>query len=151
MKKSAILLMFICIVILGFTASVPKKKNDIVGKWQSVSCKINGQIIPGFKASRIQYFRSDESFESKIIVNSTTYQKFNKGKYFRPNDTLMVTIHTYENGKFSPFAFYYTVKIKDDSLHFYGYYLVSDRTNQRLLRPEYTDEWWLRIGPESAK
>ncbi len=116
------------------------KKNRIYGNWELVNGKNDGIAAPKMLSNRIQTFDKNNTFESNVKTPNGLIRS-NGGFFYLINDTTMVTYHS-NNGITGTLANSYNFSIKNDSLHFYGYYL-SQLPQNKLLRV-YVDEIWVK-------
>jgi hypothetical protein len=136
----------ICILsILLFTSAKSAPKSQLIGAWQLVSGKHNGTAAPQVLANRIQYFNNDNTFESQINTPNGIVRT-NEGRFYLLNDTTIVTYHKMMTGNVGKIANTYYFHIKNDTMHFYGYYLQQSSQNQSMLIKVYIDEQWVKTN-----
>ena len=140
-KKYSCLILAAITVLLASAAYIPQK--EIVGTWRLLKSVNNGKNIPNTLTDRILEYKENGRFEGKIFLPNGV-RKYNSGKYYPINDSTMVTFHDDITGKLSQFAYTYNFKIKNDTLHFYGYYLREIPDNKMMLYKVYLDEWWIK-------
>jgi hypothetical protein len=133
---------FILLISL-LTLGQQSRKTQLYGIWKLSSGRHNGQSAPASLSDRIQYFNRDQTFESHAKTNKGIV-KANAGKFFLLNDSTIVTYHQDLLGKLENVANTYNFKIRNDSLHFYGFYLRQAPQNPSLLIKIYIDEWWVK-------
>lgn len=129
-------------VMLITTASDILQK-EIVGTWRMLKTTHNGMPIPPTITDRILEYKENGSFEGKNFLPDGV-RKYNSGKYYLINDSTMVTFHEDIKGNLLQFAYTYNFKIKNDTLHFYGYFLREIPDNKMMLYKIYLDEWWVK-------
>jgi len=145
MKKTIFSLFVVAVTFVGLTSASIEDENKLIGNWEIIASKINGQEdVRSMNINRTQEFRADQTFEGRFSLQPGSSQIYNYGKYFLANDTTMVTIHSDQNGKLSPLAYVYTVKIKSDTLHLYGFYTSPAMDKTGILNITYIDEYWTR-------
>lgn len=150
MKKKLLTLIVFVVFSLGFSYAQNNLKHPIVGAWGYVSAKINGNNdARSEKISRTQHFFADGSFESRYLMAGGIPRVFNNGKYFMADDTTLVTLQNNINGKLDSFSNVYTVKIKNDTLHLYGFYIRQ--VNETAIIPVYLDEYWVKKRGKDGK
>lgn len=133
-------------LMLGILCSsgIRVRKNQIYGTWESISMKADINAAPQKMSNRIQTFGKSNTFESHIKTPNGMIQ-VNGGVFYIINDTTFVTYHEM-NGKIETLANTYNFRIKNDSLHFYGYFLRPIPQNKTMLLKVYMDEWWVRTN-----
>jgi enterochelin esterase-like enzyme len=140
MKNYILIICMIAGLSLGFISVKENNENAISGTWDYVSAKINGvEDAQSATMTRTQHFMDDLTFEGRF--NRET-QIFNNGHYFMVNDTTLVTIQYDMNGKLMPFSNVFTVKIKNDTLHQYGYFIRP--LDNKTIMPVYLEEYWVK-------
>jgi hypothetical protein len=126
------------------TSGIPVKKNPIYGTWKITSGKHNGTNAPKSMMDRTQSFTLENTFQSLIKTAEGKIYVGNSGKFYLITDTTMVTYHNDLSGKPGNVANTYNFQIRNDSLHFYGFYLSQTPANPLVLNKVYIDEWWVR-------
>jgi hypothetical protein len=125
------------------TSGNPYQKSKLYGAWRIVSTKQNATAQPIFLSNRIQMFYSNNTFESKTeTINGMVGA--NGGLFYQINDSTIVTYHKDLLGKIDQIGNTYNFVIKNDTMHFHGFYLRSTAQNQTVLYKIYIDEWWVR-------
>lgn len=138
--KNLLILTFIFVVT---TSGTPDRKNPIYGTWKIASGKHNGTAAPQVLMDRIQYFNSDNTFKSVVNTADGKQVLSNWGNFYLINDSTMVTYHKDPSGKADDIANTYHFQIRNDSLHFYGFYLRQMPTDPKVLVKIYIEEWWV--------
>lgn len=138
--KSTILALSVFIV---FTAAKPVQENKLCGTWKLASCVLDGKPVPKGMMDRTLTFNPDLSFGSLIKVQDAN-RPYITGKYFLPNDSTVVTLHSDWAGKFAKTAFTYNFRTGNDSLHLYGEYLIPVPSVPSIMKKVYMDEWWVK-------
>lgn len=135
----------IVIFALAFTplcgSIISGTDGTLIGKWTLLKAETNGNSNQQAMMDRTMEYFPDGRFEG-IINHFGTMQPFNQGRFAIINDTTMVTLHE-ENQKYFPVSFTYNYKIKSDTMHLYGYFLVP--AEQGLIQPVYIDELWVKL------
>lgn len=143
MKKNLLILVVFVGFSCGFAKATDNEKNAIVGTWEYVSAKINGiNDARSETMNRTQHFFADQSFEGRFIANDGEPQLYNNGKYFMANDTTLVTIQNDLSGKLSSFSNVFIVKISNDTMHQYGFFIRP--VNQTTIVPVFLEEYWVK-------
>lgn len=143
--KSIFKNLLILTLTLVITSGTPVKKNPIYGNWKIIDGKHNGTVAPKSIMERIQYFNSDNTFKSLVNTAGGKQILSNWGSFYLINDSTMVTYHKDQSGKLDNVANTYNFHVKNDSLHFYGYYLSPVPVNESLRNKVYIEEWWVRV------
>lgn len=141
--KSLLILTFIIVVT---TSGTPVRKNPIYGTWKITSGKHNGTAAPQALRDRIQYFNSDNTFKSVVNTAGGKQILANWGEFYLINDSTMVTYHKDQSGKLDDIANTYHFHIRNDSLHFYGFYLRQMPNDQKVFVKVYIEEWWVNAN-----
>lgn len=139
LQFTSILLM----IFLLFASAQSTKKNEIYGNWKLISGKHNELPAPQVFSERIMSFKSDKTFASRFKSPHGMVQ-YNGGIFYLINDTTMITYHKDLQGNLETIANTYTINIKNDSLHFHGYYLRQLPQDPSMLIKIYIDEWWVK-------
>jgi hypothetical protein len=143
MKKNLLILVVFIGFSFGFTKATDNEKHPIVGTWEYVSAKINGvDDARSATINRTQHFFADQSFEGRFTVNDGEPQLYNNGKYFMANDTTLVTIQNDLSGKLSQFSNVFIVKISNDTMHQYGFFIRP--VSQTTIVPVFLEEYWVK-------
>jgi hypothetical protein len=143
MKNYLLIICMIAGIFMGFITASEKDKVVIVGTWELLSAKINGvEDAQSATMKRTLHFIDNQTFEGRFSVIKGEIQIFNSGKYFMANDTTLVTIHCDQNGQMAPFSSVYTLKIKNDTLHLYGYFIRP--VDRSTIMPVFLEEYWGR-------
>jgi hypothetical protein len=145
MKSNFKILLILTLIFIVTACGTPVKKNPIYGKWKISSGKHNGTAAPSFMMDRIQTFSLDNNFQS--LIKTAEGKEFigNSGQFYLLNDTTMVTYHKDQAGKLDNIANTYNFQVRNDSLHFYGFYLSHTQENPSILAKVFIDEWWVRF------
>jgi hypothetical protein len=144
MKSIIKTLLILALIFVVVTSGTPDKKNPIYGTWEISSGNHNGPAASQLMMDRIQYFNSDNTFKSVINAIGGKQSMANWGNFYLINDSTMITYHKDHFGKIDNVANTYTFKIRNDSLHFYGFYLRQISTNPPALIKVFIDEWWVK-------
>ncbi len=144
-KLSPFILIIMLIVCM---AAKPANETKLTGKWKLVSAMTDGQASPPAFLDRTQEFRTDQTFEG-LINFQNTMRPYNEGKFFLPNDSTIITLHSDKSGKFQKTAFTYNFEVKNDSLHLHGYFLVPVPAVPMIMRKVHIDEWWVKVPGQS--
>lgn len=143
MKIIILLLVVFIGLSLGCTNANDDEKHPIVGTWEYVSAKINGNDdARSAIMKRTQHFFADQSFEGRFTMNDSEPQLYNNGKYFMANDTTLITIHCNLDGKMSHLSNAYTVKISNDTMHLYGFFIRQ--VDATTIIPVFLEEYWVK-------
>lgn len=134
------------VLFVGLLAAKPQKSTPIVGKWRPIQALVNGQADPYSTLDKVQEFKVDQTYDAKTKGTDGMEQVLHKGKYLMADDTTMVTIRFTPDGKLTNLANVYNVKIKNDTLHLYGYAVKSP--DGRTLAAFFLDEFWVRLAEE---
>lgn len=144
--KSLFKNVFTLIFLIAFTISAtPLKNNSIYGTWKLVSGKHSGVPAPDFMSDRIQYFKNDQTFQSVITSSNRSKVISNQGNFYLINDSTVVTYHRDRLGTLDKITNTYNFQIKNDTLHFYGYFLKRLPNNPHSLMEVYIDEFWEKV------
>ncbi len=144
--KQSIRFSAICILsILLCTSAKSAPKSQLFGAWQLITGKHNGAAAPQVLANRIQHFNDNNTFNSQINTPQGVVH-INGGIFYLLNDSTMVTYHQDLLGKLGEIANTYHFQIKNDTLHFYGFYLRQSPQNESILIKVYIDEMWVRTN-----
>lgn len=150
MKKRLLTLLVFVVFSLGFSYAQDNVKHAIVGAWEYVSAKINGnKDVRSETMNRTQHFSADRSFEGRYLSADGFSGVLNRGKYFMASDTTLVTLQYNLKGILDSFSNVYTVKIKNDTLHLYGFYVRQ--VNATTIIPVYLDEYWVKKRGKDGK
>jgi len=145
MKLIFKVLLILTIIFVATTSGTPVKKNQIYGTWKITSGKHNGIAAPRFMMDRTQSFKSDNTFQSLTYTTGGKQNLANWGNFYLISDSTMVTYHKDQAGKLNDVANTYNFHIRNDSLHFHGFYLRQTPGNPSILVKVFIDEWWVRI------
>lgn len=145
MKPTIILITFLVVGIFSLTSGQSKSDNSIFGKWKILDGKHNGVVSPKVMMDRFQYFNANQTFQSVINLNDGKQATGNSGNFYLLNDSTIVTYHRDQSGKLDNVANTYFFRIKDEHMHFYGYYLSHSAFDANTLTKVYIDEWWERV------
>lgn len=143
MKNSFKVLITILLSTFLISSSLPAKKQKIHGTWRMVSGITNGVPNPQLTVKRMQEFKADNTFESKIFLPDGI-RNANSGLYSLIDDSTMVTVHKNPDGSISPLANKYNFTIEKDTLHLYGFYLTGSSEQRGLLQMVHLDELWVK-------
>lgn len=139
-------LLLLAFIFVMTTSGTPVRKNPIYGTWKIVSGKHNGTAAPQVLMDRIQYFNSDNTFKSVVSTAGGKQVLSNSGKFYLINDSTMVTYHKDQSGKLADIANTYHFHVRNDSLHFYGFYLTPMPKDQKVFVKMYIEEWWVNAN-----
>jgi transcriptional regulator with XRE-family HTH domain len=153
MKKISLLSVIVILgVSLAFNIKVNSQtnRNPLLGSWKLVCYMdvitdnplFNGKQIKVLNpTTRFMEFREDFKFRS-LNSDSSIY---NSGIYNLVNDSLFVTIHSDFSG-LSRVSNLYKFEIKNDTLHFKGYYLSKIKDfGDSVFKTGLIDEWWIKL------
>lgn len=144
MKTLIKTLLILTLIFVVTTSGAPVKQNPIYGTWKITSGKHDGTKAPQYMMDRIQLFNSDNTFKSLINRADGKQSLSNWGNFYLINDSTMVTYHKDQTGKLDNVANTYHFQIRNDSMHFYGFYLSQTPGNPSVRVKVYIDEWWVR-------
>lgn len=140
-----VILLSILFASILFVANAKEPQNkQILGMWQLVSASTNGKPNPESAMDRTFEYTKDGYFEGKIIIGGVE-QPFNQGKYFLPNDSTMICIHSNKDGRLSPLSYTYNFTVVADTFHLYGIYFSNVVSEPQYLQMNYIDERWVKI------
>ncbi len=95
--------------------------------------------------SRIQSFNKDHSFETVSMSSDGREYILNHGTFYVLNDSTIVTYHTGSDGELIDLANTYHFRIKDERMHFYGFYLSQNSNNLNSIVKVRIDEIWEKV------
>ncbi|MCX6221949.1 MAG: hypothetical protein NTZ69_13295 [Bacteroidia bacterium] len=143
MKKSILFASVLFCIFFLVSSELHAKKNQIYGFWNLSSGKHNGTSAPKVFSNRIQKFNMNNTFESQYLSEKGLWT-YNNGMFYLLNDSTIVTYHKNPLGKTDNIGNTYNYSIKNDTLHFYGFYLRQLPQNPSMILKVYIDEWWVR-------
>jgi hypothetical protein len=135
---------FLMILFL-FTSAHSTKKNPIYGTWKITTGKHNGTPAPQGMMDRFQSFDKTQTFQTLINMPDGKQVIGNMGNFYLVNDTTIVTYHKDQSGKLENIANTYNFHVKNDTMHYYGFYLRQLPNNQNALLKVYIEEWWVKV------
>ena len=144
MKSTLKSLIVLFVTLILTTSGIPVKKNQIYGTWKIITGKHDRTNAPKVLMDRKQTFTIENTFQSLIKTPDGKEVIGNLGIFYLINDTTMVTYHKDQSGKPDNVANTYNFKIRNDTMHFHGYYLRQTPANPAVLNKIYIDEWWVR-------
>lgn len=145
MKSIFKILLILTLTFVVTSSGNSVKKNPIYGTWKITSGKHNGIAAPQVIMDRTQSFKSDNTFQSVTYTTGGRHNLSNWGNFYLISDSTMVTYHKDQTGKLDNVANTYNFHVRNDSLHFYGFYLRQMPANPSLLAKVFIDEWWIRL------
>jgi hypothetical protein len=145
---------FIFAFLLGLTVNLfsgePQINKNLFGHWILSSAETNGRPNSPYLMDRTFEYTEDGLFEGTIFINGEE-KPFNKGKFFLPDDSTMICIHSFPENKLSSVSYTYNFHITGDSLHLYGNYFSNIQNRPDLLQMNFINEWWVKVTPNSKK
>jgi hypothetical protein len=141
---SKIILTVLAALLITCTANSPKK-NPIFGTWKKINTAKSVGNVSNEAIVITQSFTPENTFQTIIKTPEGNKIIGNWGNFYLVNDTTMVTFHKDQAGNLDHLANTYYFKIRNDSMHFHGYYLGQTPANQAILNKIWIDEYWVRI------
>lgn len=124
------------------------EKNSIVGKWQLVNALVDGNKDPFTRNTRIQEYKSNQTYDASFIDLNGELVILYMGKYYMVNDSTIVAIRCNQEGILNNLASVYNVKVTNDTLHLYGYAIKTFDGNN--IASFYLDEYWTRVAENES-
>lgn len=146
MKRSIPFIMVLFCFFFLYSPVLHAKKHQIYGLWKPAVGK-NSENNARLLGNRIQVFNPDNTFESKIHTDKG-FVSANGGKFYLVNDSTFVTYHKDLLGNLESISNSYTFHIKNDTLHFYGFYLRQLPQNPSFLLKVPINEWWVKSNKQ---
>lgn len=144
MKQTIWLTGMLLMMFILFVSLQPAQNDEIYGTWEIASGSHNSSNAPQYMTNRLQSFNRDKTFESAIIFSEEKKIRANWGIFYLINDSTIITYHKSQAGIIDHVANTYTFKIRNDSLHLYGYFLRPVSASPPALVKLHIDEWWVR-------
>jgi hypothetical protein len=88
----------------------------------------------------------DNTFKSVTSATGGNENLANWGNFYLINDSTMVTYHKDQFGNLDNVANTYNFQVRNDTLHFHGFYLSPAQGNPSIRVKMFIDEWWVRVG-----
>ncbi len=145
-KKSetiiAVASIIVILAIWGIVGSMHGSKSnfekDLIGRWELKAYYDNGKLTPTMNTRRL-VFTKDMKFESSTLSGV----QYNAGIYATPSDSIMLTVHHYDDYGLAPTSNEYHYKITSDTLHLKGYFMKRIGQNHYITSD--VDEIWVRV------
>ena len=151
MKRRSLILSILIVSVFAFSSVYAKKKSPLIGKWQLIDTPTNDQSPIKNQFYRTMEFCKDHTFHGETIRSNGESKPYNMGKFYLPNDSTLLTIHSDPSGQLSKLSNVYNIKFMSDTLHLSGYYTIPDRKNSSLLRPISLNEYWIKIAKRTKR
>lgn len=145
MKLTIKLAVVFLMIFFLFTSEHSTKQNPIYGTWKITNGKHNGTPAPQIMMDRFQSFDKSQTFQTLIKMPDGKQVIGNMGNFYLVNDTTIVTYHKDQFGKLENIANTYNFHVKNDTMHYYGFYLRQLPNNQTTLLKVYIEEWWVKV------
>ncbi|MCL3780775.1 hypothetical protein EMN47_10315 [Prolixibacteraceae bacterium JC049] len=117
------------------------KKSPLIGKWKIAKTLIDEKKYTDYP-NRIIEFNSDGTlniFADSFLDSEQTV----KARFSLMDRENMVFLHqNIKTGEFYPFPYRYKYSIKNDTLHFKGFFINK---NAKGLTPYLNEEWWVKV------
>lgn len=111
------------LVFFLLTSARSQKKNPIFGTWKIINGKHSGSPAPQSVMDRIQLFNKDNTFRSIVTNSNGAKSDYNWGIFSVINDTTIVAYQLDPSGKMINNGNTYNFHVKNDTMHYYGFYL----------------------------